>query len=343
MSSLHPLFTRSPKRSGLSQEPWSKRRRLNEGPTATRDVIVIDDESVHEIFPEDESGNEADEDESDGDESGEHEVDAAELREPDSLFVDHESSEHDFHDTEIDGEEADINDDLDSGFWGDSPPYKRDRPVTEITVEAPKQSAKGCRCRADNTKKKACINCGCSKWGYKCLPDTCGCASGCTNPFNKIDVELLIGLTEQPTKLHPCFVSRVLRPPRGSHRLPEDITLEYVFNLVYQEAKGHLDGLKTDYAEWHADWLKANEPASDVIPEERIRLMQDLVREAVTETQIGNTMMYWFFSFCRGRWQEDCNTTHCRGCGECVGWRDWHCGKCKECVWGSNEGNEAGG
>lgn len=39
----------------------------------------------------------------------------------------------------------------------------------------------------------------------------------------------------------------------------------------------------------------------------------------------------WFYSFCRGGWQEGHCTVHCDPCGQCGDWREWHCTRCNTC------------
>ena len=52
----------------------------------------------------------------------------------------------------------------------------------------------------------------------------------------------------------------------------------------------------------------------------------------------------YFYSFCRGAWEEKSHTWHCQVCHECNDWREWHCGKCKKCTYGiSIPCNECGG
>lgn len=167
---------------------------------------------------------------------------------------------------------------------------------------------------------------GCSKWGYRCRPEACGCHGGpsCHNPFNKIDLPAIFG--PEPVVLTECFIAWVLKQKEVR---PEQVTAGFLFGTAFLEAH-ELDYLDCDaYVEWRAKWDAASEQSDE--DETRKKLQQEMNRLAYSK----NDEMMMYFSFCRGDvWvQEDC-TWHCRICGECNDWREWHCGKCNKCTYG---------
>lgn len=172
---------------------------------------------------------------------------------------------------------------------------------------------------------------GCSKWGYRCRPEACGCHGGpsCHNPFNKIDLPAIFG--PEPVVLTECFIAWVLKQKEVR---PEQVTAGFLFGTAFLEAH-ELDYLSDvidcdAYVEWRAKWDAASEQSDE--DETRKKLQQEMNRLAFSKNN-GGMMMY--FSFCCGDvWvQEDC-TWHCRICGECNDWREWHCGKCNKCTYG---------
>lgn len=192
----------------------------------------------------------------------------------------------------------------------------------------PPAASTNCRCGASNAKKKACTKCACSKWGYACKPETCGCHGGpsCHNPFNKLDLPAIFG--PEPVVLHECFIAWVLSQKEVR---VEQITAKYLFDLAFKgscQIAVAYSHFCDPYLEWRAKWDALSQPEQD----EAAELHQELNRLAFTTHRLDINL---FFSFCRGKHWEDADCTwHCTICGECGDWRDWHCGKCNKCTYG---------
>lgn len=189
--------------------------------------------------------------------------------------------------------------------------------------EPPSPSSTHCRCTAGNARKKACVSCACSKWGYGCQPSTCGCdgGPGCHNPFNKLDVAALFG--PEPAVLHACFVAWAQGQDAAR------ITARYLFGLALGSAGG-CDA--APYLAWRARW--------DALPvRERdgaagVEMQRELNRLAFTRRGACSDL---FYSFCRDEhWTSEARDWHCRACGECRDRSEWHCGKCNRCSHGSS-------
>lgn len=229
--------------------------------------------------------------------------------------------------------------------------------------DPPPASSTSCRCGAANARKQACVLCACSKWGYRCRPDLCGCHGGasCHNPFNHVDMPALFG--PAPVVLHGCFVGWVRRK-RGQKRhaaaaaanrtltgggderpLGFDqhhlITAQHLFDLALAgvEAEGGFECLDDDaderYRAWRVRWdaLPADE-RRDGGSARGLALQQELNRMAFTRGDWPDHEV--FYSFCRPwpHWESTAHMSHCDECGECMDWREWHCGTCNKCVYG---------
>lgn len=257
------------------------------------------------------------------------------------LVREHQLVRGGYHDTD-DGD-SDVRSEEDGHNFADSlvsggPGYKKNAPVTEKKVEPPEKHT-GCRC---NSARAPCTNCACSKWGYQCSPNTCGCSDNCSNPLNKIDLGELFGTSERHPKLHPCFISYVLKLKDKARQL----SLDKLFNCIGESEEC------AAYESWREQW-DAVKNGPNELPRKR-ELKQALLRLAFfQEGSFGDMYRQNYFSLCRsmdqatvpprGDWeQEDC-TWHCRGCGECADWREWHCSKCKKCHYGVSLVAECGG
>jgi len=64
-----------------------------------------------------------------------------------------------------------------------------------------------------------------------------------------------------------------------------------------------LEGKGWEMRQLAKDWVKPG-----VTREEREEMTRKLFREALGQL---DRFQPWFFSFCNGYWQQDCNTTHC--------------------------------
>ncbi|KAK7544034.1 uncharacterized protein J3D65DRAFT_598711 [Phyllosticta citribraziliensis] len=246
--------------------------------------------------------------------------------------------------TGYDDDELDIYDSDDSDDSEGEPKYYANAPVTEGKVEPPENFSPQCRCTQGKGKGKGkggggpCANCACSKWGKRCSPQTCGCSGGvCQNPFNILNLEEIFGSADPV--LSPCFISWILKRGYAKARVRlEHITLEWLFEKIGQSGEAECNDA---WEAWFKEWAAVVDNAN---PDEKTQAMRALLRLAFDEdaTHAGEPNGH-FFSFCRpirsnnaaiGRWvQADC-TWHCRGCGECMDWREWHCRKCNKCAYG---------
>lgn len=66
---------------------------------------------------------------------------------------------------------------------------------------------------------------------------------------------------------------------------------------------------------WGKKWMDPG-----LTTEERDAMTKKLFRMG-----LGVNHRWWFYSFCRGNWQESECTEHCDVCEECNDWREWHC------------------
>lgn len=177
-------------------------------------------------------------------------------------------------------------------------------------------------------ENKACSNCTCSKWGYKCQVTICGCQAGpyCQNPFNDFDTEAVFG--PEPVILHPCFISWMLKQQEFG---PEKFTRRFLFDIAFTREDSiemRNQSSSNPYRGWKAKWDRL--PTSEQDADPGIALQQQLNRIAFTDQKSTTNT---FYSFCRKQhWRDDDGTWHCRVCGECVGWQQWHCGKCDKCI-----------
>lgn len=178
--------------------------------------------------------------------------------------------------------------------------------------------------------KRTCVDCVCSKWGYTCKPEFCGCHGGasCNNPFNKLDIPALFG--PDPVPLRPCFITWV-QARKGSGL--ENISRQLLFNLSRRGVKELVDVSDEDsFRNWSAKWNSLS--PEEQTGEKGVLLQQTLNRLAFTETR-EYTCRDFSFSFCRGNQWQDCDhTSHCRVCGDCMDWREWHCARCDKCTYG---------
>ncbi|KAJ4423194.1 hypothetical protein N0V82_002188 [Gnomoniopsis sp. IMI 355080] len=187
------------------------------------------------------------------------------------------------------------------------------------TANPPPKSSTSCRCDATNAVKVPCTNCTCSEWGYACNTEICGCHGGpaCHNPFNGIDVPSLFG--SDPITLHECFIAWVLKQ-KGMQT--EQINIKALFELAVRSS--HLITEITEYddpyLEWRTKWDALSKPEQEV----EVGLRQEMNRMAFTKNDSSMTV---FFSLCRqpGHWESANETWHCKTCGECMNWREWHC------------------
>ncbi|KAK8183758.1 hypothetical protein BC567DRAFT_205964 [Phyllosticta citribraziliensis] len=224
--------------------------------------------------------------------------------------------------TGYDDDELDIYDSDDSDDSEGEPKYYANAPVTESSLT---------RSRAKSSRPRTSARSVAAR-------KTCGCSGGvCQNPFNILNLEEIFGSADPV--LSPCFISWILKRGYAKARVRlEHITLEWLFEKIGQSGEAECNDA---WEAWFKEWAAVVDNAN---PDEKTQAMRALLRLAFDEdaTHAGEPNGH-FFSFCRpirsnnaaiGRWvQADC-TWHCRGCGECMDWREWHCRKCNKCAYG---------
>lgn len=179
-------------------------------------------------------------------------------------------------------------DDSDSIDSCGNPRYKKDAPMTEKMPKPPKQSDVRCRCGSANAKKAPCGNCSCSKWGYPCSSSVCGCHDACQNPFNNL--AHIFGTTDQPLKLHPCFVAWVLKLHPVLQR---SLDVDWLFSEVLEGGGGTLE-YEVKNCKKLASWKRSWEQAEGD-PDMQEELKMKLLRLAFLDDKCE-----YYFSFCQG-------------------------------------------
>lgn len=85
------------------------------------------------------------------------------------------------------------------------------------------------------------------------------------------------------------------------------------------------DGTSEEMAAWAKEWGTGT---SGLSPQRRKEMVGEILAYGLADNG-GN-----YYSFCRGDWLDDMNTSHCASCGDCMDWREWHCKKCNRCTYG---------
>ncbi|KAK0105293.1 hypothetical protein ONS96_004689 [Cadophora gregata f. sp. sojae] len=184
--------------------------------------------------------------------------------------------------------------------------------------------------------KKGCSSrCKCAVNGSGCS-DSCTC-SACVNPLNM----LTAFFGKARVRASPCFLTWIKKQQKKhqkKHFPPFDVTDEEMVASLRCKLMGIPEGSPLtkapvgdyftefwdpDLSEWKEKWI-----APEVTPEERDLLTKELFVKGLSDEGM------YMYSFCREYWQDLANTTHCRVCGECNDWREWHCGVCKKCTYG---------
>ncbi|KAK8247476.1 hypothetical protein HDK90DRAFT_43390 [Phyllosticta capitalensis] len=218
--------------------------------------------------------------------------------------------------------------------------YDAKAPITETQVEPPSDFKPQCRCKGGKGKQGPCVNCSCSKWGYRCSPETCGCSEACENPFNTLNIEDILGSSPE-VKLSPCFISWILKRGYRNHKLElRQITLKWLFDKLHHSARQELEKFNKAFNAWRKDWKKVSKKNDD--HPEKVEAMRDLINIAFDEDFAYGDFNGYYFSFCAGglygdrlgTWRRDTKSWHCRGCGDCMDWDDWHCRNCNKCSCG---------
>lgn len=182
---------------------------------------------------------------------------------------------------------------------------------------------------SSNTKTKGCIDCACSKYGRQCSASKCGCKAGtsCKNPLKNLDLVALFG--ENPTDLHPCFITWVARQTKAKL---ERTNAQSLFDLVFETPlmlEEYHRNMSEPYLEWRAKWDRLC--ASERDGEAGLALKQELLRWGLTSRSLQSV----YYSFCRREgWVETDHEWHCPIDGACMQWREWHCPNCNQCSYG---------
>ena len=181
--------------------------------------------------------------------------------------------------------------------------------------------------------------CACRKLGSGCST-SCQCAGNwqCKNQLN--DLAVLFGVEpdlERPLRATPCF-TRYLASKNGPDLKTVDIQIlrRRMMGLKGRDVnyipKGevfHEDGFDDRLRAWKDRWVAGFQ--NEV---EKTAHVRALFKYGLGTADDGDGYRSFFYSFCRGGWEQDSCTWHCRTCGECKDWREWHCGRCNECAYG---------
>ena len=91
----------------------------------------------------------------------------------------------------------------------------------------------------------------------------------------------------------------------------------------------HEEGFDDTVRAWKDRWVAGfpNEA-------ERAAHIRALFKYGLGTEDDGDAYRRFFYSFCREAWEQNSSTWHCRSCGSCKDWREWHCGRWNECTYG---------
>ncbi|TVY35149.1 hypothetical protein LOCC1_G008264 [Lachnellula occidentalis] len=215
---------------------------------------------------------------------------------------------------------------------------KADRKVTEAEVKhIDSETTLTCTCKTSC----ATARCKCNKSGAGCSP-ACKCAA-CINPLNALSSFF----ADENLRASPCFASWIRaqtkkksksKSKKGKRDSEPDFDLEsdetreeLLCELMgvedsSEKPEGDVfdeDGMNAEMAAWAVEW-----GILDMSPERRKEMVDEILAYGLADN--GGD----FYSFCRGDWAEDMNTSHCTSCGDCQDWREWHCKKCNRCTYG---------
>ncbi|GAP83622.1 hypothetical protein SAMD00023353_0500040 [Rosellinia necatrix] len=204
-------------------------------------------------------------------------------------------------------------------------------PVSSIPTPSTDQSKLGetsCSCKKGRGKKKACISCGCSKYGLSCNPQ-CACGGACGNPF--ADLSAFFGPSDALTRqcgASPCFATWLRNQP-NVEELDADLMVDML--LSDDESWSQIREYTDAFRQWEEQWKRARANKGKKSKDERERLEFELLRGA-----LGNARPEDFngfrYSFCQSQWVAAEHWDHCPECRMCRSSVEWHCHKHDRCT-----------
>ncbi|KAI8634241.1 hypothetical protein F5Y19DRAFT_205934 [Xylariaceae sp. FL1651] len=204
-------------------------------------------------------------------------------------------------------------------------------PVSIPTPSTTDQSRPGemsCACKKGRGKKKACLSCGCSKYGLGCN-SACSCGSACGNPF--ADLSVFFGPSEafsKPCGANQCFATWLRNQP-NIEELDVDLMVDML--LSDDESWAQIREYTEAFRRWEDQWKKARGGKGKKNKDERERLEFELLRGG-----LGNITPEDFhgfrYSFCQSKWVPTDLWDHCPECRMCRPSGEWHCPKHDRCT-----------
>ncbi|KAK5688788.1 hypothetical protein LTS10_000766 [Elasticomyces elasticus] len=183
-------------------------------------------------------------------------------------------------------------------------------------------STDACRCTSGCKPQ-----CGCIRGGHGCS-ERCKCKGDCNNRIGKPVREL--GHPNLVTT--PCFREMISQ---------KDYTIDQLRSLLMGTPVGDMvsdpqaDAFQEDFSdeyllEWAAAWktMDTRDKPAHVRKLVMFGLFEPCEGDGLPECRS------WFFSGCRGFWEDESCTWHCKVCKECNDWKEWHCRNCKKCTFG---------
>ncbi|KAI0913545.1 hypothetical protein F4823DRAFT_558875 [Ustulina deusta] len=205
------------------------------------------------------------------------------------------------------------------------------RPVSSIPTPSTDQSKLGeisCSCKKGRGKKKACISCGCSKYGLSCNP-ACSCGGACGNPFTDLSAFFgPSGTFSKPCGANPCFATWLRNQP-NVEELDVDLMVDML--LSDDESWAQIREYTGAFQQWEEQWKRARDGKGKKCKDERERLEFELLRGG-----LGNARPDDFngfrYSFCQSQWVPAELWDHCPECRMCRSSLEWHCHKHDRCT-----------
>ncbi|KAI0536316.1 hypothetical protein GGR58DRAFT_514714 [Xylaria digitata] len=205
------------------------------------------------------------------------------------------------------------------------------RPVSSIPTPSTDQSKPGeisCSCKKGRGKKKACISCGCSKYGLSCN-SACSCGGACGNPFT--DLSAFFGPSDafsKPCGANPCFATWLRNQP-NVEELDVDLMVDML--LSDDESWAQIREYTEAFQQWEEQWKKARGGKGKKFKDERERLEFELLRGGLGNA--GPDDFYGYrYSFCQSQWVPAELWDHCPECRMCRSNVEWHCQKHDRCT-----------
>ncbi|KAI3327804.1 hypothetical protein HD806DRAFT_335402 [Xylariaceae sp. AK1471] len=227
-------------------------------------------------------------------------------------------------DEDAQGEPADESSEI---YTNPEPPRP---PVSSIPTPSTDQSKPGevsCACKKGRGKKKACLSCGCSKYGLSCN-SACSCGNACGNPFT--DLSTFFGPSGTFPKecgANPCFATWLRNQP-NIEELDMDLMVDML--LSDDESWTQIREYTEAFRRWEDQWKRARNGKGKKAKDERERLEFELLRGALGNTSPGDFHGFRY-SFCQSGWVPANHWDHCPECRMCRSIDEWHCHKHDRC------------